>query len=113
MPAKSRPLSALGDAIRAARVERGYTQEAFAAGAGIDRAYYGASTSRPAVRPPTRVPDSSTDFAADSQSGVAPRPFGSGRLVWFLTSHPQRQVHEVKNQTREWSGGTGLERRED
>jgi transcriptional regulator with XRE-family HTH domain len=39
---KSPPLRALGDAIRAARLERGYTQEAFAAGVGIDRAYYGA-----------------------------------------------------------------------
>ena len=42
MPAKSASLRALGDAIRAARVERGYTQETFAVGAGIDRAYYGA-----------------------------------------------------------------------
>jgi transcriptional regulator with XRE-family HTH domain len=33
---------ALGEAIRASRIERGYTQEAFAAHAGIDRAYYGA-----------------------------------------------------------------------
>jgi transcriptional regulator with XRE-family HTH domain len=42
MPAKSRELRAFGEAIRATRVERGYTQEAFAAHAGIDRAYYGA-----------------------------------------------------------------------
>jgi transcriptional regulator with XRE-family HTH domain len=42
MPAKSPPLFALGKAIRATRVERGYTQEAFAAHAHIDRSYYGA-----------------------------------------------------------------------
>ena len=42
MPSKSPPLRALGQAIRSTRVERGYTQEAFAAHAGIDRAYYGA-----------------------------------------------------------------------
>ncbi|HST32714.1 MAG TPA: helix-turn-helix transcriptional regulator [Solirubrobacteraceae bacterium] len=32
---------ALGRAIRAARVERGFSQERFAAQAGIDRSYYG------------------------------------------------------------------------
>jgi transcriptional regulator with XRE-family HTH domain len=42
MPAKSPPQCALGEAIRAARVERGYAQEAFAAHAHIDRSYYGA-----------------------------------------------------------------------
>jgi transcriptional regulator with XRE-family HTH domain len=42
MPAKSPPSCALGEAIRATRLERGYTQEAFAAHARIDRAYYGA-----------------------------------------------------------------------
>jgi transcriptional regulator with XRE-family HTH domain len=42
VPAKSPPLRALGVAIRATRVERGFTQEAFAAHAHIDRAYYGA-----------------------------------------------------------------------
>lgn len=33
---------ALGEAIRAVRVERGYAQERFAAHAGIDRSYFGA-----------------------------------------------------------------------
>jgi len=42
MPAKSRQMRALGDALRAARIERGYSQESFAAHAGIDRSYYGA-----------------------------------------------------------------------
>jgi transcriptional regulator with XRE-family HTH domain len=42
VPAKSPPLCALGEAIRATRLERGYTQEAFAAHAHIDRSYYGA-----------------------------------------------------------------------
>lgn len=42
MPAKSPALRALGEAIRAARVERGYAQEAFAAHAHVDRSYYGA-----------------------------------------------------------------------
>jgi transcriptional regulator with XRE-family HTH domain len=32
----------LGNAIRTTRLERGYTQESFAASAGIDRSYYGA-----------------------------------------------------------------------
>jgi transcriptional regulator with XRE-family HTH domain len=41
-PAKSPPLRVLGDAMRAARLERGHTQQAFAAHARIDRAYYGA-----------------------------------------------------------------------
>ena len=43
MPPKKSPSSiALGSAIRAYRKERGYTQEAFASDAGIDRSYYGA-----------------------------------------------------------------------
>jgi transcriptional regulator with XRE-family HTH domain len=42
MPAKSPSLCALGEAIRATRVERGYAQEAFAAHAHMDRSYYGA-----------------------------------------------------------------------
>jgi transcriptional regulator with XRE-family HTH domain len=43
MPRKKSPADrALGAAIRVARSERGYTQESFAAHAGIDRAYYGA-----------------------------------------------------------------------
>jgi hypothetical protein len=42
----------------------------------------------------------SMDCSTDLESCWAPRPFGSGRLFWFLTSHPQRQVYEVKNQTR-------------
>ncbi len=33
---------ALGAAIRAARTERGYAQEAFAARVGLDRSYFGA-----------------------------------------------------------------------
>ncbi len=41
-PKKSAASIALGSAIRAARKERGYTQEAFAAEADIDRSYYGA-----------------------------------------------------------------------
>ena len=41
-PKKSEANQALGDAIRAIRREQGYTQEAFAARAGIDRSYYGA-----------------------------------------------------------------------
>jgi transcriptional regulator with XRE-family HTH domain len=35
-------LDTLGAAIRAARKERGFTQEGFAAHAGIDRSYFGA-----------------------------------------------------------------------
>jgi transcriptional regulator with XRE-family HTH domain len=43
MPAKkSAANQALARAIRAARAERGYSQESFATGAGIDRSYYGA-----------------------------------------------------------------------
>jgi hypothetical protein len=33
-----------------------------------------------------------------------PRPSGPVRLVWFLTSYPQLQVYEVKNQTRDGTG---------
>jgi transcriptional regulator with XRE-family HTH domain len=39
---KSAAIIALGNAIRAARKARGYTQEKFAAEADIDRSYYGA-----------------------------------------------------------------------
>jgi transcriptional regulator with XRE-family HTH domain len=43
MPPKKSPANvALGHAIRATREERGYTQEAFASEADIDRSYYGA-----------------------------------------------------------------------
>ncbi len=43
MPAKkSSAHRALGRAIRATRLERGYSQEAVAARAGLDRSYYGA-----------------------------------------------------------------------
>lgn len=43
MPPKKSPANqALGKAVRAARSEQGYTQEAFAFKAGIDRSYYGA-----------------------------------------------------------------------
>ncbi len=43
MPSKkSAANQALGQAIRAARRERGFAQEAFAARAGIDRSYFGA-----------------------------------------------------------------------
>jgi transcriptional regulator with XRE-family HTH domain len=43
MPAKkSAAARALGEAIRAARQERGYAQEAFAAHVGLDRSYFGA-----------------------------------------------------------------------
>lgn len=35
-------IRALGNAIRATRAERGYSQESFARRAGIDRSYYGA-----------------------------------------------------------------------
>lgn len=31
----------LGDAIRASRIDAGFTQEAFAAHVGLDRSYYG------------------------------------------------------------------------
>jgi transcriptional regulator with XRE-family HTH domain len=41
-PKKSAANIALGNAIRAARREHGYTQESFAAHADIDRSYYGA-----------------------------------------------------------------------
>ena len=42
MPAKkSAANQALGKAVRAARSERGYSQEAFARHAGLDRAYCG------------------------------------------------------------------------
>jgi transcriptional regulator with XRE-family HTH domain len=41
-PKKSAENQALGRAIRAARRERGFAQEAFAARAGVDRSYYGA-----------------------------------------------------------------------
>jgi transcriptional regulator with XRE-family HTH domain len=34
-------LRALGEALRAARLERGYSQERFATAAGLDRSYYG------------------------------------------------------------------------
>jgi transcriptional regulator with XRE-family HTH domain len=39
---RSEANQALGRAIREARVERGYAQEAFAAHARMDRSYYGA-----------------------------------------------------------------------
>lgn len=39
---KSAAAGALGEAIRLARRERGYAQEAFAARAGLDRSYFGA-----------------------------------------------------------------------
>ena len=39
---KPKALRALGEVIRATRSEQGYTQERFAAHAGIDRSYYGA-----------------------------------------------------------------------
>jgi transcriptional regulator with XRE-family HTH domain len=43
MPAKkSAAVRALGVAIRSARRERGYAQEAFAARVGLDRSYFGA-----------------------------------------------------------------------
>jgi transcriptional regulator with XRE-family HTH domain len=43
MPAKkSLAVQALGVAIRAARDERGYGQEAFARSIGLDRSYFGA-----------------------------------------------------------------------
>ena len=41
-PKKSDANRALGEAIRAIRIEQGLTQEAFAIRAGIDRSYYGA-----------------------------------------------------------------------
>lgn len=40
-PKKSPANQALGEAIRTIRKTLGYTQEAFAAKAGIDRSYYG------------------------------------------------------------------------
>jgi transcriptional regulator with XRE-family HTH domain len=39
---KSAAAQALGEAIRSARKERGYAQEAFATRVGLDRSYYGA-----------------------------------------------------------------------
>lgn len=43
MPRRKSPATvAFGAALRALRVERGYSQESFAAHAGIDRSYYGA-----------------------------------------------------------------------
>jgi transcriptional regulator with XRE-family HTH domain len=39
---KSAANVAMGEAMRSARRERGYTQQSFAAHAGIDRSYYGA-----------------------------------------------------------------------
>lgn len=43
MPSKRSPTTvAFGAALRSLRTERGYSQESFAAHAGIDRSYYGA-----------------------------------------------------------------------
>jgi transcriptional regulator with XRE-family HTH domain len=43
MPRKKTPVTrALGAALRSARKERGYAQEAFAARTGLDRSYYAA-----------------------------------------------------------------------
>ena len=42
MPREMSPSRALGEAIRSARREQGYAQEAFAARAGLDRSYFGA-----------------------------------------------------------------------
>ena len=43
MPSKKSPANqALGEAIRAARKNAGFTQESFAAHADVDRSYYGA-----------------------------------------------------------------------
>jgi transcriptional regulator with XRE-family HTH domain len=43
MPEKKSAVNvAMGEAMRSARGERGYTQQSFAAHAGIDRSYYGA-----------------------------------------------------------------------
>jgi transcriptional regulator with XRE-family HTH domain len=41
-PKKSAANRALGEAIRSARKQAGYTQESFAAHADVDRSYYGA-----------------------------------------------------------------------
>jgi transcriptional regulator with XRE-family HTH domain len=41
-PKKSASVQKLAKAIRSARVERGYAQEAFAKRAGVDRSYMGA-----------------------------------------------------------------------
>ena len=41
-PQKTATSEAVGDAIRTARKEQGYTQEAFALAAGLDRSYMGA-----------------------------------------------------------------------
>lgn len=42
MPANQSAARALGKAIRSARRERGFSQEAFAAHVGLDRSYFGA-----------------------------------------------------------------------
>ncbi len=42
MPADKSAARALGEAIRAGRRERGFSQEAFAAHVGLDRSYFGA-----------------------------------------------------------------------
>jgi transcriptional regulator with XRE-family HTH domain len=42
MPAKTSAARTLGEAIRTARTERGYAQEAFATHVGLDRSYFGA-----------------------------------------------------------------------
>jgi transcriptional regulator with XRE-family HTH domain len=42
MPKKSPANQALGKAIRAARVHRGYSQEGFAQSKGLDRSHFGA-----------------------------------------------------------------------
>jgi XRE family transcriptional regulator, regulator of sulfur utilization len=42
MPTETSAARALGEAIRSARRERGYAQEAFAAHVGLDRSYFGA-----------------------------------------------------------------------
>jgi hypothetical protein len=65
------------------------------------------STEKP--DPPNSSTDRTADCTADPGSGAAPRPTGLGGGVWFLTSHPQRQGHEVKNQTRRKGVGTGKE----
>jgi transcriptional regulator with XRE-family HTH domain len=42
MAVESAATRALGEAIRAARLEQGFSQEAFAAHVALDRSYYGA-----------------------------------------------------------------------